>query len=293
MSTNSHLTIIGASGYVGSNYLSSKYIKKFSRCYAFGDWNSFGDPNLVNVELISDYKNNKSYGDDLNLRIKQSTHLLFTPELRYLLPLVKQITDINPRIRIVCLSSTARFTNVNSKNKAWRISSEEELLASCLNLTMLRSNMIYGGQRDRSISKLLTLVSISPLIPLPYGNGGFPIIQPIHIDEVLSAIDTSLHHNYVDTLLTIAGPKPVSLNTFTKQLASTLNCKIIIIPISARILNLLASIISCMPLASNFHNRVKEFIPRFMESKAVINQIQKVISYTQPSYIDSLSKYNK
>jgi nucleoside-diphosphate-sugar epimerase len=97
--------------------------------------------------------------------------------------------------RVIAVSSTSRFTKIDSPIKAERraveqcISGEERLIAICeragVTWTILRPTMIYAEGRDKNISRLAGLIRRFGVVPLlGLGDG---LRQPVHADDLAAA----------------------------------------------------------------------------------------------------------
>jgi uncharacterized protein YbjT (DUF2867 family) len=62
---------------------------------------------------------------------------------------------------------------------------EQAIRQSALKCTILRPTMIYGAAGDRSLSRLLVLLSRTPLLPVL--GGGSRLQQPVHVADVAGA----------------------------------------------------------------------------------------------------------
>ncbi len=94
---------------------------------------------------------------------------------------------------------------------------EEIIRQSGLAWTIIRSGLIFG-EDDAFINALALSLRANPLFFLMPGRGEV-VMQPIHIDDLVSALAASLRRlELVDTLVEIGGPEYISL----RDLLSTL-----------------------------------------------------------------------
>jgi nucleoside-diphosphate-sugar epimerase len=97
--------------------------------------------------------------------------------------------------RVVAVSTTSRFTKIDSPIAAERrmaeqwIGGEAKLIAICeragVAWTILRPTMIYAEGRDRNISRVAGLIRRFGVAPL--SGGGEGLRQPVHADDLAAA----------------------------------------------------------------------------------------------------------
>jgi nucleoside-diphosphate-sugar epimerase len=134
--------------------------------------------------------------------------------------------------RSVFVSTTAIFTHLSARSKSVRRAAEDAIRESELRWTIIRPTMIYGTPRDRNMARLLAALKRSPVIPLP--GGGRHLQQPVHVDDVASAVvnaletDMAIGHAY-----DIAGPKPLSLRAIVEDAAAAVGSspRLVVVPL--------------------------------------------------------------
>jgi nucleoside-diphosphate-sugar epimerase len=97
--------------------------------------------------------------------------------------------------RLVCFSSTSRFTKAASASPEERTvaealaSGEADVEAFCrthgVSCTILRPTLIYAEGQDGNVSRLAGLIHRFGFLPLPPGPGG--LRQPVHAEDLASA----------------------------------------------------------------------------------------------------------
>jgi nucleoside-diphosphate-sugar epimerase len=92
--------------------------------------------------------------------------------------------------RALFISTTAIFTSLEARSKSVRLSAEEMIRSSGLAYTILRPTMIYGGSRDRNMSRLIRYLLRWPVIPI--AGSGRGLLQPVYVDDVARAVIQSL-----------------------------------------------------------------------------------------------------
>lgn len=115
--------------------------------------------------------------------------------------------------RLVALSSTSRFTKVDSSEPKDReladrlATSEDRVLAwaskADVDCTILRPTLIYGGGDDRNISEIAALIRKIGFFPLLGPATG--LRQPVHVDDVASACLGALFRRLPSTSYNISG----------------------------------------------------------------------------------------
>lgn len=121
--------------------------------------------------------------------------------------------------RAVFISTTAVTTTLTGTSKNLRLQAEALIGASALAWTILRPTMIYGGPDDRNLARLLAVLRRTPVLPVP--GGGRRLQQPVHVEDVATAVLRVLNHEEtVGASYDIAGPDPM---TFTELLSTAAN----------------------------------------------------------------------
>jgi nucleoside-diphosphate-sugar epimerase len=163
--------------------------------------------------------------------------------------------------RAVFISTTAIFTELNSKSKSTRLAAEAAIQNSDLSYTILRPTMIYGSQRDRNMIRLIRWLQRFPIIPV-LGNGK-SLQQPVFVDDVSNAIVDCLEHpKSIGKSYNIAGKKALPYNEIIDTIAKIINRKIykLFLPdkIMIRFLNMLEKIKIPFPIKAEQVKRLNE-----------------------------------
>jgi nucleoside-diphosphate-sugar epimerase len=118
--------------------------------------------------------------------------------------------------RAVFVSSASIFTKMKADTKAARLAAEEAVRMSGLDFTILRPTMIYGGRRDRNMTRLIEFLRRSPIIPIP-GDGN-SLTQPIHVDDLAFAVVECLEtKTSIGRIYTLSGASPLTFNEVIDQ----------------------------------------------------------------------------
>lgn len=130
----------------------------------------------------------------------------------------------------VFVSSAGVYTKLRSSGADAKRAGEAALHGSGLAFTILRPSMIYGTPADRNMVRLLRWLAKFPVIPLP--AGGTTLQQPVHVEDLVSAILASLERPIAarreyDT----GGPEPIALRDVIRTAARALGRPAWIVPI--------------------------------------------------------------
>ena len=167
--------------------------------------------------------------------------------------------------RAVFVSTTSIFTRLATRSKPVRVAAEDCIRSSSLDWTIIRPTMIYGTPADRNMARLLRGLRRLPVLPLPGGGRGLQ--QPVHVDDLASAIvgvlgrPLSVHRAY-----DIAGPEPMTLRTVIEQagIAAGRRPKLVPVPLAPAVaLAKLYEALAPWPLLKS------EQLARLAEDKAV------------------------
>jgi nucleoside-diphosphate-sugar epimerase len=127
--------------------------------------------------------------------------------------------------RVVFISTTAIFTQLNAKSKAVRMAAERAIETSGLDYTILRPTMIYGSPRDRNMWRLIRFMRISPIVPI-FGDGKY-LQQPIYVDDVPQAVVSCLSNDKtIGKSYNIAGKHPLTYNEVIDTIARQMNKRV-------------------------------------------------------------------
>lgn len=107
--------------------------------------------------------------------------------------------------KIVLTGSAWRYSKVANERADQVRNAERLFLESEHNGVMLHPTMIYGGEQENNIRRLLRTIRLLPIIPAP--GGGHQIVQPIFIDDVVSCFFAAIAKDWRGShVLPLAGP---------------------------------------------------------------------------------------
>lgn len=132
--------------------------------------------------------------------------------------------------RLVCLSSTRRYTQWPDTAARDVIAAEAALERSPHDWTILRATMIYGGPDDNNIEKILRAVRRWPALPLP--GGGRNLVQPVFVGDLVEAIivattiPAASHRAYI-----AAGPEAMEYRAMIRTVAKAAGRRVVLVPV--------------------------------------------------------------
>ena len=127
--------------------------------------------------------------------------------------------------RVVFVSTTAIFTQLNAKSKTIRQAAEAAIRASGLSTTILRPTMIYGTPGDRNMIRLVRWLDRWPLLPV-FGPGR-ALQQPVHVSDVAWAVVQSLETPAsIGREFNISGAAPLTYNEVVRLTAGALGRRV-------------------------------------------------------------------
>lgn len=132
--------------------------------------------------------------------------------------------------RAVFVSTTAVTTRLPARSRAVRLDAELQIRESGLKWTILRPTMIYGAPGDRNLSRLLTLLTRAPVLPVP--GGGRHLQQPVHVDDVAGAVLSAVERPAAAEIsYDIAGPEALSFAELLRTCARAAGSRARFVPV--------------------------------------------------------------
>jgi nucleoside-diphosphate-sugar epimerase len=128
------------------------------------------------------------------LSIQGVSHFIHLAPLWLLPDMIDDLSHLGIR-RIVALSSTSRFTKINSRNFQEQetvnkfVTAEQRVIEKCavsmVTWTLLRPTLIYGCGMDRNVTMIARFIKSFGFFPLVSAGRGDR--QPVHADDVAAA----------------------------------------------------------------------------------------------------------
>jgi uncharacterized protein YbjT (DUF2867 family) len=135
--------------------------------------------------------------------------------------------------RAVFVSTTAVTTALDPPTKQVRLAAEDQIRRSGLDWTILRPTMIYGDAGDRNLSRLLRLLTRTPVLPVP-GTGDC-LHQPVHVADVASAVLAAAQRPASGagpgSLYNVAGPEPIPFGELLRTCARAVGSRTRLLPV--------------------------------------------------------------
>lgn len=121
--------------------------------------------------------------------------------------------------RYLQMSSTRRYTQWPCPTSREVIAGERLITSSGLDHTILRPTMIFGGQRDGNVTRLLAWFRRHRWFPL-FGEGA-NLVQPVYVEDLVDAMMEAIRRPEVTAGrdYTLAGPEPLPLREFLLETA--------------------------------------------------------------------------
>lgn len=127
--------------------------------------------------------------------------------------------------RVVFVSTTAIFTQLNAGSKSVRQAAEAAITFSGLATTILRPTMIYGTPGDRNMIRLVRWLNRWPVLPV-FGNGR-SLLQPVHVSDVAWAVVQSLEApSTIGRQFNISGAAALTYNDVVCLIAQALGRRV-------------------------------------------------------------------
>ncbi len=134
--------------------------------------------------------------------------------------------------------------------------------------TMLHPTMIYGASGENNIQRMAHLIKKFKFIPLP--NMGKSLIQPIHVEDVVSAILLAVsNQKCTKENILIAGPKPLPYKEFIKKIANASGSRCLVLPMNNYFIQILATLTQYLPFLPSV---TRSEVERLMEDKNINKQ---------------------
>jgi nucleoside-diphosphate-sugar epimerase len=200
-------------------------------------------------------------------------------------PLVAPLEACRVR-RGVFVGSTGIYTRLASPGAEAKRLGEASLRESALDYVILRPSLIYGTPGDRNLARLLRLMLRSPVLPLP--GGGQTLQQPVHVEDLVSAILAALERPAAARReFDIGGPVAMTLAELAQTAAAALERRVWMVPVP------LAPVHAAARLAKRLGMPfpvTPEQVLRLRESKAVeIGPARAVLGFDPRPFSDGIA----
>lgn len=120
--------------------------------------------------------------------------------------------------RLIVMSSTRRFTHFPDRTSQEVIEGEAAVAVSNLDWTILRCTMIFGGSRDRNVTRLVEWFRKHGYFPV-FGRGT-SLVQPVYVEDVVDALVTAVEgEDSVGHAINLAGPTAIDFQKFLSEIS--------------------------------------------------------------------------
>jgi nucleoside-diphosphate-sugar epimerase len=134
--------------------------------------------------------------------------------------------------QLVLMGSAWRYSRIANQRADEVRDAEAIFLASNRRGVMLHSSMIYGGNQENNIRRLLGLIRRTPVIPAP--DGGRHMVCPIYIDDVVDCLFAATTRPWTDThVFGVAGPS-LSWKQMVQISANSIGLRRALVPVPSR-----------------------------------------------------------
>lgn len=194
--------------------------------------------------------------------------------------------------RLIVIGSTRRYSAVPDRGADDVRNGEKIFHHSKLPGSMLHPTMIYGGDHERNVGRILSLAHKWPRwLPLlwPVPDGGSALVQPVYIDDVVSAIvAAATTDGPIARTIVVAGPRPIPLAEMLRACASVHGRRLRILPVPTIMLIGAARIVAVFSKRGLFS--VAE-LQRSREEKAYdIDALRSQLAVEPRSFVDGLRR---
>lgn len=123
--------------------------------------------------------------------------------------------------RVVFISTTSVFTQLNAPSKNARLLAEKCIQESGLNYVILRPTMIYGSSEDRNICRLIQFLWRFPVLPVV--GPGTHRMQPIFVGDLANVIcAAAFEKSGSKKAFNVSGALPLTFNEMIETVAELL-----------------------------------------------------------------------
>lgn len=134
--------------------------------------------------------------------------------------------------RFVAMSSTRRFSRVESPSVVEVRAGEAVAMDSHLSWTVVRPTMIFGGRRDSNVERIADWMRRRRIVPIV--GSGRALVQPVFVEDVVAALMECLRRSgTARKAYTLAGPEAMPMVEMMRRIAAALerDVRIVSIPV--------------------------------------------------------------
>jgi len=134
--------------------------------------------------------------------------------------------------RVVAMSSTRRFSRVESRSVGEVLAGEAIVMDSHLAWTIVRPTMIVGGRRDANLTRLVDWIRRRSIVPVV--GGGRALVQPVFVEDVVAALMECLRRSGATRkVYNLAGPQAFPAVDLVRDVAAALgrDIRVVSVPV--------------------------------------------------------------
>ena len=224
----SAITVLGATGKVG-RALVARLIRGGRTVVAVGR-----DRARLTTTGASDLRV-ADFGDGaaLTVALADAGRVVSCAHARFAVPLLAALPASVSRL--VLMGSTRKFTRFVDEKAQAVLAGEQAFLAAGRPGVMVHPTMIYGVGAENNIERVAAIIRRFGVVPLP--RGGRSLIQPIHLDDVVRAVEAALEESGTAvTSLVLAGPTAVPYAELIRAVGRAIARPVRILPVPAPLL---------------------------------------------------------
>jgi uncharacterized protein YbjT (DUF2867 family) len=143
---------------------------------------------------------------------------------------------------LVLMGSAWRYSTVPNQRADEVRKAETAFLAGSHNGIMLHAAMIYGGNQENNIQRLLRTIQRFPLLPVP--GGGHQIVQPIYIEDVVDCLFAAATKEWTARHVVGLAGRPMTWRAMAEICARSINRRCVIVPVPASLLVVTISLLN-------------------------------------------------
>ncbi len=187
--------------------------------------------------------------------------------------------------RLICMSSTRRFSRVESDSVNEVLAGEATVMDTNLEWTVVRPSMIFGGERDGNLTRMVHWIRRHRWIPIV--GAGKTLVQPVFVEDVVSCIMECLRRSGARRrAYTIAGPAPMTWREMIGTIAEEMNLAVRIVPVPVGAA--LAGVKLLKPLAA-WKGVTRNTVLRMQEDKSFdVSDAEEGLHFEARSFRDAI-----
>lgn len=168
-----------------------------------------------------------------------------------------------PAPHCVLLGSARRYTRFPESRARAVQALEHGFTTSGVQGVLLHPTMTYGAAGENNVRRIAALARFG-VLPLP--GGGRSLIQPVHADDVVSAVAAAVERRAVAAEpVVLAGPEAMPYAAFVRAVAHAAGRRVRVLPVPLGLAVALARLVSVLP---GMPRVTRDEILRLTEDKA-------------------------